>query len=538
MDALALATQGRPGLAHLVRVVRFPMRRVVVRFMSRALERPELEQAKTIMADAPPDPSQGPKVLFMTFRAWTSHAAWEVTIAQALRLRGARCEFFFCGGGLPICEIGWPGEDRKTPCDSCGSYVAAMIDAAHFCRHSLDAFVPGEECASIDRKVRTGFDARRLDDAARQSLMWFFRSAHLPNTPTVEKAREDFRVGAAIMTAAAQRVLDALVPDIVVMVNGLFYEDRLVREAAKARGIRVVSYEVGAQAGTLYFSGERPAAEYDISELWDQTRDQPLSLASEAALDAVLSSRRSGTGLSRKYYARHRDLRTRGGVPLVAVFTNVSWDTAATLASPAFGSMFDWVRETMAIAEAHPHLDFVIRAHPAESRWPGLETNESLETFVGCEFTCVPHNVRFVSAREAIDSYQLIEAADIVSVFASTVGLEAAASGKPVCVAGMTHYRGRGFTLDVSSIAHYHELFDDLSWTQPDSRRRDLARRYAYSFFCRAMLPFGAVIEDEPSEPMLTYSSINDLEPGRDAVLDIICDGIVGRSSFSIDSRD
>lgn len=518
------------------------MRWFVVRFLSGALRRPELAQARIVMADAPSQPATGPKVLIMTFRAWTSHVAWETTIAQALRLRGARCEFFFCGGGLPICEIGWPADEAAKPCLSCGAYVAGMIDAAKFPRHSLDELVPEAERQAIDTEVRetsrrageVTFRGRALDPLVEGSLTWFFRTGALPETEEVARARQDFRIGAATMATAAPRLLDAVAPDVVVLVNGLFYEDRIVREEALARELRVVSYEVGAQAGTLFFSDATPAAYGDITDLWERDADLPLGKDEERALDAVLQTRRSGAGLSRRYYSRRRGLRPREGAPLVAVFTNVSWDTAVSGETYAFDSMFAWVAETIRIAARHPELEFVIRAHPAESRWPGLESREPLSGFVRDTFPTLPPNVRFVPSEEALDSYALVDAADVVSVFSSTVGLEAAAGGKPVCVAGKTHYRGRGFTTDVTTAAEYDALFDDLAWTEPDPAKIERARRYAHLFLCRAMVPFPAVVEEEPSEPVFTFSSVTELAPGRDPYLDLVCEGILEHAPLQL----
>ncbi|MGQ0434281.1 MAG: capsular polysaccharide export protein, LipB/KpsS family [Microthrixaceae bacterium] len=516
------------------------MRWFVRRFLPGALRRPELAQARAVMADAPNQPSTGPRVLFITFRAWTTHVAWETTIAQALRLRGARCEFFFCGGGLPICEIGWPAEEAAKPCKFCGPYVAGMIDAASFPRRSLGELVDDDERRAIETEVRTSraetvsFRGRALDPLVRQSLMWFFRSGTLPDTDEVRRARDDFRVGAAIMATAAPRLLETVAPDVVVLVNGLFYEDRIIREEAIARGVRVVAYEVGAQAGTLFFSDAAPAADLDISDLWQERGDCALGGDEELMLESVLQARRSGSGMPRRFYSRRRGLGTRSGAPVVAVFTNVSWDTAMTGEALAFGSMLDWVAETLRIADNHPEIEFVIRAHPAESRWPGLESRDRLADSIHHIFPSLPRNVRLVPSEERLDSYALIDAADVVAVFSSTVGLEAAAAGKAVCIAGKSHYRGRGFTNDVTSAEDYRALFADLSWAKPDLERRERARRYAYLFFCRTLIPFPAVVEDEPAEPIFTFTSVADLGSGNDPYLDLVCDGILGRGPLRL----
>jgi len=487
MDALELGLQRRPLLSTVTRRLRVAMRWVVRRFLPGALKRPELAQARAVMADAPQQPISGPRVLFMTFRAFTTPVAWDTTIAQALRLRGARCEFFYCGGGLPICEIGWPREEAERPCQSCGPYVAGMLEAAGFPRRSLSDFISGDERRAIELEVRRpAHDGTHVvDPIIQQSLMQFFRTGTLPETEECGRARDDFRVGAAIMKVVAPRLLGEISPDVVVLLNGLLFEDRIVREEALARGVRCVSYEAGAQAGTLFLSETRPAGEYDITELWEESGTESLDEASEHSLATVLSTRRTGAGMPLRYYARRRTLDKTEYSKLVAVFTNVSWDLAVTGEMVAFDSMTDWVSETVRIAECHPDMEFVIRAHPAETRFRGLESRERLPDFARGDTGSLPANARLVPAEEALDSYALIDSADIVAVFSSTVGLEAAAVGKPVCVAGKTHYRGRGFTTDVMGTDDYRALFDNLAWTDYDAERHASARRYAY-LFCTA----------------------------------------------------
>lgn len=536
MDALGQMVHGRPVLSGVVRRLRAAMRW----FVSGALRRSELKRARAVMADAPPQPAAGPKVLFVTLREWPRHVAVDVTLAQGLRLRGARCEFFFCGGGLRICEMGWPAEEAAKPCASCGSYVAGMVDAARFPRRSLDDVVSEDERRSIatevhaDRGGTVSFRDRALDPLVEQSLLWFFRAATLPDTNDAARALWDFRIGAAIMTTAAPRLLDEVAPDVVVLLNGLFYEDRIIREEADARGIRVVSHEVGAQTGTVFFSARGPAPDNDISDLWAQEGGRRLTEDADRALEAVLDARRRGTSGPQRYYRRRRVPTTRAGAPVVAVFTNVSWDTAVTGRMLGFESMFDWVAETVRVAQAHPELEFVIRAHPAESQVPGKESRDRVTEFVRRCFAALPANLRLVPPEDALDSYALVDTADIVVVYTSTIGLEAAAGGKPVCVAGRAHYGGRGFTTDITSREDYRNLFEDLSWAEPDPDKHERARRYAYLYLCRAMIPFPAVVEDGSGKPAVAFASVADLTPGHDPYLDLICDGILGRGDIRL----
>ncbi|MEA2460104.1 MAG: hypothetical protein QOH90_281 [Actinomycetota bacterium] len=547
VDSLVASVQHRPGVERLLKVLRRPLAWVVRRFFRAAFDRQELIQAREIMRDAPEQPVSGPKILFMSFRMWANHVTWDVTMAQALRLRGARCEFFFSGGGLPICEIGWAATAEVSPCVRCGNYVAAMADAAGFPRIRLDDLVPPHERDALMKEVEESNDpqeaaerlaGRPLGAAIEPSLVWFFRSATLPDTEAARNARRDFLSGAAIMARATPRLLETVKPDTIVMVNGRFYEEEIVRQIAGAEGVRVVSYEVGAQRETLFFSEgvDRPASDYSIEDLWDRFGNAPLSGMQEAELARVIADRRSGANAHRRYYQKPRSLDSDGAKPRVVLFTNVTWDTAVIGKNRAFPSMFDWIRRTIEDAMGDPAYELVVRVHPAESRWSGLESSERFADWASREFGELPSHVRIVRPEESVDSYSLMDDADVVLVYSSTVGLEAAVLGKPVCIAGDTHYRGRGFTVDIDSPAEYDEVLRKIRKGDLAAAAPDLARRYAYLFFCRAMIPFPAVDMTEFGEPRFRYGSVAELGEGRDLGLDLICESLLGKGSFRLDA--
>jgi hypothetical protein len=67
-------------------------------------------------------------------------------------------------------------------------------------------------------------------------------------------------------------------------------------------------------------------------------------------------------------------------------------------------------------------------------------------------------------------------------------------SGLPVVVAGKTHYRGRGFTLDPDTWQAYYELLDQfpigVERMQPQRTQLELAWNYAYRYFIEFPHPF------------------------------------------------
>jgi hypothetical protein len=168
----------------------------------------------------------------------------------------------------------------------------------------------------------------------------------------------------------------------------------------------------------------------------------------------LLEDRARGVGAHESYYDRPEEdpdeLRRRLGLSgrerVVSLFTNVTWDSATIGHDIGFSSMFDWVEQAVLLA-ASQDMVLVVRIHPAEGRWG---TREEVQEVIVSRLGEIPANVRFVSSGQALSSYALLDISDLLLTYTTTVGLEAAVRGKQVVVAGDTHYRGRGFTIDIS----------------------------------------------------------------------------------------
>ncbi|MFU8772027.1 MAG: hypothetical protein ACNA8H_06375, partial [Anaerolineales bacterium] len=106
----------------------------------------------------------------------------------------------------------------------------------------------------------------------------------------------------------------------------------------------------------------------------------------------------------------------------------------------------------------------------------------------------IPQHIHVVEASAPVNTYDIVEAADLGLVYTTTVGLEMAMSGLPVIVVGNTHYRNKGFTLDPNSWDHYFGLLDQVI-VAPDEfqlskEQVESAWKYAYVFFFEYPLPF------------------------------------------------
>src|SRR6185437_1343735 len=98
----------------------------------------------------------------------------------------------------------------------------------------------------------------------------------------------------------------------------------------------------------------------------------------------------------------------------------------------------------------------VVRQHPSERR-PLQRSQTDVGGLLSRSFGD-DHRCRFVAAEDPVNSYDLLRAARLVLPFVSTIGIEAAAMGKPVLVSGACYYSDLGFVWSAGSREEYFDL--------------------------------------------------------------------------------
>jgi hypothetical protein len=106
----------------------------------------------------------------------------------------------------------------------------------------------------------------------------------------------------------------------------------------------------------------------------------------------------------------------------------------------------------------------------------------------------LPAHIHLIGPKEKINTYDLMEIADLALVYTTTAGVEMATRGIPLLVSGRATYRKRGFTIDADSWEEYfHKLEQSLAGL-PGNRltqeQIDQAWNYAYAYFHEFTRPF------------------------------------------------
>jgi capsule polysaccharide modification protein KpsS len=319
----------------------------------------------------------------------------------------------------------------------------------------------------------------------------------------------------------------------VCVLNGLFLFEAIALQVCRERSIQSFVYERGFIPGTIITHRDNADYLLDVSQWWGEASERPLGSAEDERLDVYLDDRRHGRRTMDQYWSKdtlHDAVGSNGQGRLAVLFTNLTWDSAVLGQEVAFPSIQAWLVASIEWFAAHPEHRLVVRIHPAEQKLAGKQTREPLGEFIADRFRQLPSNIEVLAANDPTSSYGLMDACDFGLVFTSTTGLELALNGKPVVVAGNTHYRGKGFTVDVKSAEDFDVALERLSastrYFRPDIER---VRRYANLFFFDAPITIPGVAEPVIGLVRLDLDDVSQLAPGVNPEIDRLCDFILER---------
>lgn len=308
---------------------------------------------------------------------------------------------------------------------------------------------------------------------------------------------------------AALAWMQANKPDVALIPNGLILEMGIVFRVARHLGIPAVTYEFNDQREQIWLAQNSSIMQQDTDYLVEARCQLPMTDSMFERVADLENARRGARvwGKSKRLWqyvssqgadairnTLHLDSR-----PVVMLAANVLGDSL-TLGRDLFAdSMTEWITKTVrffanrpeASAERSRSVQMVIRVHPGETLVPKAK---SMGQVVREALPSLPDHIHVIGAADKVNTYDLIEIADLGLAYTTTVGLETAMNGTPVISCGQTHYRGRGFTIDPASWDEYfaalERVLSDLPAHRLSESQTAAAWNYAYRFFFEYPRPF------------------------------------------------
>ncbi|WP_347257678.1 capsule biosynthesis protein [Methylocaldum sp.] len=521
-----------------------------------------LTKERRIWSNAKVNAQNGPDVLIATtVGGFAALSSLESLLAVALTLRGARVHTLLCDAVLPTClRVEYPtipdpqviadyGIQGRL-CNSCQETGQYLFGPLGLVNHKLSELI---DDASRQRAKRFAAAVSleeipdfRLDDVAvgehaYAGALRYFASGNLYHESLGEVVVRRY-LEAAILTAEGLNQLTRQYPFVSSCFNhGIYCPQGVIGDVLRKAGSRVVNWNIAYRKKCFIFSHNDTYHHTLLEEPVEAWETMPWTDVTEAEIKEYLRSRWQGSNDWIWFHekpeerfekiAEELDLdRTR---PIIGMLTNVMWDAQLHYRANAFPNMLSWVMDTIRYFAQRSGLQLVIRIHPAEIRGT-LPSRQPLLHEIQKEWQVLPPNVKVIPPESQVSTYAVMEHCDSVLIYGTKTGVELTSIGIPVIVAGEAWIRNKGVTLDASSRDEYIGLLNNLPLGKRlDDETRLRALKYAYHFFYRRMIPLDLM---EPTGAWPPYrpsiESLEQLMPGRDTGLDIVCDGIMNGTPF------
>ena len=483
---------------------------------------------------------------------------YEGTIAKACQVRGATVEYVLCDGPLPECDMHWDSMTKNISrpldiCEWCQAGSRARIAEMGLPHRWLGEFVTKTErdhafawaqSLSPSEICKATYLEYPIGEWVQSSVYSYFRQYPADmNNWRVVNAYRGFLLSGALVAVGLRRYLATHSVDCALLYNGRQSITRVAFELLQQNGVRVLTHETPFfQEGHIMVKpNARCWSTQPFADFWRLWGSIPLTRSALERTTKWLIDRRYGRRLT--WYPYNPSVTWEGtltqrlnltrGKKLLALFTSSTEETAGDRElQGAYELQSTWVQDVVDWVKDRNDTELVIRVHPHLAGKTGLTRAKDEFQFYEAMKATVPLNTRVVMPDEPLNSYALMDEADVGLTFGSSTGIEMAMLGKPVVLAARNFYEVGSHIIKVRG---RESIRDDLERSLGAFSARELRReayRLAYYYAFEFELPFPLVSVFGVFDVELNYQGTESLRPGRDKTLDRICSYLLENASL------
>jgi hypothetical protein len=294
-------------------------------------------------------------------------------------------------------------------------------------------------------------------------------------------------VSSALVYERSKALIHQEKPDAVITFNGRFATSKPVVAFAESLGIPVLRHERGSTYDRYeIFSDAIHNYKYIRERIKKHWEDTPREKRVAAGHNFYIR-RRGGDGIGWHSFTKGQRSgyfpSRQSGKKRIVYFSSSDDEYAAVTDSFEIGPWDDQlsaVRELVDICSQRLDIELVIRVHPH------LIKKSPQERMRWSQFHA--ENICLIPPKEAVDSYALLDSADVVVSYGSTMGMEAAYWGKPSILLGPCSYAETPPVITIKSRIELNQILTRLADLCPPNR--DLCLPYGNyylsygKFFC------------------------------------------------------
>lgn len=430
--------------------------------------------------------------IFSAYACNTPHFETDLEIAQRHLDSGDSVTLLVCNSELLICD---PHPPKDIPyCLYCiGRRVTGfgLLTGRVKVRSFLELRPQNrrELCSLADSKCWSGemfkyrVDGFEVGQAVRSSMISWHRDPYIrAESPECSRNTANMMVSTLTVYRSMLNYIDRNPVDRVYVFNGRYGIPRAVLRACQARKVLCITHERGCDPGSYsLWHGTMPHdlvyVEQLIRRMWSETGENVER--EKVAAEFYTSQMRGGTGTwFSMVECQKRGLLPDGWLPgekNIVIFNSSEDEFAAfedEYKGPIYQSQKEGIEKILSsLREDHQGVRIYLRVHPnlrgvrnEQTRW----IEELSEDFLSV-----------IPADSAVSTYSLLQNADKVVTFGSTVGIEATFWGIPSILAGRCAYQNLGSTYNPTD---HEELMRLL---REDLPVKDRTGALMYGYFVR-----------------------------------------------------
>lgn len=449
---------------------------------------------KNFFKDATIAPASGKRVLMYVGIGATYLTPTEVLLYHLLRQKGVEVDYLVYDESISICEHITEKVEREKGKDKFWNGVCRVsrkiLNAAgveyETIKESSEAAQIANGFNDLESILSFNYEGVDFGNIVEGALYRYYKSLSF--------GEDVFQVAKRMLTTAMTNYLCVQSKceendyDTVMMSHGIYVTWEPVVEFCKNHDLTYVCYDRAKTQSCANFNVNQPSPDWSFDAAWERYSDRKLSTEEDDQVSSYLKERelQKNDVYAYNFSSKADDVeqeKKRLGIPLeskcIVIYTNLIWDAANVSRDLAFESTHDCILKTVEHFKDRSDVQVVVRCHPAEKVLGTSEKySELLRSHYGDNF---PVNLTIVNPEDDVNSFTMIDITDVGVVNTSTVGLEIAMLGKPSVIISETHYRGKGFTLDVDSVdAYFNVVEKSLGTAQISDECKHLARKYFY----------------------------------------------------------
>lgn len=441
------------------------------------------------------------KVLCLDFFNCTPHIETSLECCLRLAHLDASVSYLFLGQYLPINEGYVPQTGKLLGIFPRSQYEQRLIKAtARYARSNQLKFTALKplkinwqshanqyidkllaECQSVDEIKSISDGHKQIGLAIANTLIWLTKDSSLnpsDHTDLITNSHISYLTAYALADSAFSREHF----DYVLIFNGRFCSSRACQDAASAHNVTPLFHERGATHDRFtlrtYMPHHQQYIQQEMLKLWQSSiLAQGCASVSQTA-ESFFSKSRKGISVGWSSFTDHQQNGPSAVLvqslrcdqesyrkPIVCYFSSSDDEFTAVggniFPEGVFGSQLKSLKLFYDLA-CKSKCNLIIRVHPHVAQ-KGPNDREKWALPLGESFS----DVTVVPPDSGHSTYELIDLADVVVVYNSTVGIEAVASGKPVILLGNSFYDSIGATLikPVDTISLTKSIEDSLMLT-------------------------------------------------------------------------